>query len=43
MAKKSVINRNMNRRKIADRLRPKREQLREAISNVNLSDDELER
>jgi small subunit ribosomal protein S14 len=40
MAKKSVTNRNNNRRKIADRLRPKREQLREAISNVNLSEDE---
>ena len=40
MAKKSVVNRNKNRKIIADRLRPKREQLREAISNVNLSEDE---
>jgi small subunit ribosomal protein S14 len=40
MAKKSVVNRNNKRRKVADRLRTKRDSLREAISNVNLSDEE---
>lgn len=40
MAKKSVSNRNLNRKKIGDRMRTKREELREAISNVNLSEDE---
>lgn len=40
MAKKSVVNRNANRRKIADRLRVKRDKLREAVSNMHLSDDE---
>jgi small subunit ribosomal protein S14 len=40
MAKKSVVNRNNKRSKIGDRLRTKRDALREAISNVNLSDEE---
>jgi small subunit ribosomal protein S14 len=40
MAKKSVVNRNNRRRKIADRMRTKRDTLRDAISNVNLSDEE---
>lgn len=40
MAKKSVVNRNLKRQKVADRARTKRDELREAISNVNLSDDE---
>ncbi len=40
MAKKSVVNRNNKRRKIADKFRSKREKLREAISNVNISDEE---
>lgn len=40
MAKISVVNRNAKRRKISDRLRVKRDTLREAISNTHLSDDE---
>jgi small subunit ribosomal protein S14 len=40
MAKKSVVNRNAKRKQIADRLRVKRDALREAVSNINLSDDE---
>lgn len=40
MAKKSVVNRNKRRMKNVDRLRAKREQLREAISNIHLSDEE---
>jgi small subunit ribosomal protein S14 len=40
MAKTSVVNRNANRKKIGDRLRAKRDQLREAVSNLSLSDDE---
>lgn len=40
MAKKSVKNRNAKRVKLVSRLRTKRTQLREAVSNVNLSDEE---
>lgn len=40
MAKKSVVNRNERRIKLVERLRSKRDKLREAISNVNLSDEE---
>lgn len=40
MAKKSVRNRNEKRRKIGNRLREKRNQLREAVSNINLGDKE---
>ncbi|OGT41619.1 MAG: hypothetical protein A3F42_07575 [Gammaproteobacteria bacterium RIFCSPHIGHO2_12_FULL_37_34] len=40
MAKKSVRNRNEKRRKIGNRLRAKRDQLRENISNIHLSDKE---
>lgn len=40
MAKKSVQNRNSKRIKLAGKHREKRDQLREAIANVNLSDDE---
>jgi small subunit ribosomal protein S14 len=40
MAKKSVVNRNKRRVDLVERTRSKRDKLREAISNVNLSDDE---
>lgn len=40
MAKKSVVNRNEKRRKLGDRFRVRREELREAVSNINLSDEE---
>ena len=40
MAKKSVVNRNANRKIIADRQRTKRDALRTAVSNIHLSDDE---
>lgn len=40
MAKKSVVNRNNGRRKLSDRLRSKRDKLRETISNIHLSDEE---
>lgn len=40
MAKKSVRNRNAKRIKIANRLRAKRDKLREAVSNINLDDKE---
>jgi small subunit ribosomal protein S14 len=40
MAKTSVTNRNANRRKTTDRLRVKRDELREAVSNINLTADE---
>ncbi len=40
MAKKSVKNRNKNRFNQVNRLRAKREQLREAVSNIHLSDKE---
>ena len=40
MAKKSVVNRNERRIKLVERTRSKRDKLREAISNVNLSDEE---
>ncbi|TAK76681.1 MAG: 30S ribosomal protein S14 [Gammaproteobacteria bacterium] len=40
MAKKSVKNRNAKRQKIANRLRAKRDALREAVSNIHLSDKE---
>lgn len=38
MAKKSVRNRNLKRSKLSTRLREKRDQLREAVVDVNLSD-----
>ena len=38
MAKKSVRNRNKKRIDLVNRLRTKRDQLREAVSNINLSD-----
>lgn len=40
MAKKSVQNRNAKRMKLASKFRAKRDQLREAVSNINLSDKE---
>ena len=40
MAKKSVTNRNEKRRQIADHFRAKRDELRAAVSNLDLSDDE---
>src|SRR5205085_11803572 len=40
MAKKSVRNRNDNRIKLVNRLRTKRDKLREDVSNINLSDKE---
>src|SRR5579864_8850758 len=40
MAKKSVRNRDQKRRKIAEKLRTKRTALREAASNINLSESE---
>lgn len=40
MAKKSVRNRNEKRVKLASRLRVKRDKLREAVSNIHLSDKE---
>src|SRR3989338_2838256 len=40
MAKKSVRNRNDVRVKLTNRLRVKRDQLRENVSNINLSDKE---
>lgn len=38
MAKKSVRNRNANRIKLVNKLRVKRDKLREDVSNINLSD-----
>ncbi|VVC75172.1 30S ribosomal protein S14 [Aquicella siphonis] len=38
MAKKSVRNRNAKRIKLVSRLRAKRDQLREDVSNIHLSD-----
>jgi len=38
MAKKSVRNRNANRIKLVNRFRAKRDQLREDVSNIHLSD-----
>jgi|SRR5579862_3094716 len=40
MAKKSVVNRNKKRMKLVNKLRAKRDQLREAISNINLDSKE---
>lgn len=40
MAKKSVKNRNIQRIKLVSRLRVKRDHLREAVCDVNLSDEE---
>lgn len=40
MAKKSVVNRNERRRKIANKFREKRDLLRETISNPHKSDSE---
>jgi small subunit ribosomal protein S14 len=40
MAKKSVVNRNNNRRKLGNKFRVKRDELRAAVSNINLSDEE---
>lgn len=40
MAKKSVVHRNKRRIELVERTRSKRDKLREAISNVNLSDEE---
>lgn len=40
MAKKSVRNRNENRVKLVNRLREKRDDLREKVSNINLGDKE---
>ena len=40
MAKKSVTNRNNKRHQIVERLRIKRDKLREVISSVHSSDDE---
>lgn len=40
MAKKSVVNRNERRIKLVERLRSKRDKLREAISSANTSDEE---
>lgn len=38
MAKKSVRNRNARRAQLANRLRVKRDKLRETVSNIHLSD-----
>jgi small subunit ribosomal protein S14 len=40
MAKKSVRNRNARRTKVVDQFREKRDELREACSNINLSAEE---
>ena len=40
MAKKSVRNRNAKRLELVSRLRPKRDKLREDVSNIHLSDKE---
>lgn len=40
MAKKSVRNRNQNRIEMVERLREKRDALRDAVRNINLSDEE---
>jgi small subunit ribosomal protein S14 len=40
MAKISVVNRNENRKQLHTRLKTKRDVLKEAIINVNSSDDE---
>lgn len=40
MAKKSVRNRNAKRVKLTNKFREKRTQLREAVSNINLSEKE---
>lgn len=40
MAKKSVRNRNAKRVKLVNKMRVKRDKLREDVSNVNLSDKE---
>lgn len=40
MAKKSVRNRNENRIKLVNRLRPLRDKLREDVSNIQLSEKE---
>lgn len=40
MAKKSVRNRNENRIKTTSRLREKRDMLRDAVRNINLSEKE---
>lgn len=40
MAKKSVKNRNAKRTRMANRLRDKRDKLREAVSNIHLSDED---
>jgi small subunit ribosomal protein S14 len=40
MAKTSVTNRNERRKKIVSRLRVKRDKLREAVSNIHLSEAE---
>jgi small subunit ribosomal protein S14 len=40
MAKKSVRNRNQKRVKLVNRLRSKREELKEAVSNIELSESE---
>lgn len=40
MAKKSVTNRNENRKKLYIRLKAKRDKLRQTVIDVNASDDE---
>lgn len=40
MAKTSVVHRNLKRRKIADKFRTRRDELRTAVSNIHLSDEE---
>jgi small subunit ribosomal protein S14 len=40
MAKKSVRNRNQKRVKLVNRLRSKRDELKEAVSNIKLSESE---
>jgi len=40
MAKKSVVNRNAKRIKIVNSMRAKRDQLRAAVSNINLDSKE---
>lgn len=40
MAKKSVVNRNEDRKKTCERLQTKRDALRAAVINPDLSDDE---
>lgn len=40
MAKLSVANRNERRKETVLRLKPKRDELRDAIKNMNLSDEE---